>query len=134
MPIAELGLIQGKTEPAITEYRARTPRDRSIFAASRGRLGAGGAVGGQQWGQLLDYHLPVPPTALPCCGHLSRESKVWTLSRGTKGQAQKGHVVLRLESSGAQPAMISSSYTSESQARHKEQLDSRIYRHGDDSG
>lgn len=37
-------------------------------------------------------------------------------------------MVLRLESSGAQPAMISSSYTSESQARHREQLDSRICR------
>lgn len=35
-------------------------------------------------------------------------------------------MVLRLESSGAQPAMISSSYTSESQAWHKEQLESRI--------
>lgn len=34
--------------------------------------------------------------------------------------------MLRLESSGAQPAMISSSYTSESQALHKEQLESRI--------
>lgn len=64
-------------------------------------------------------------------GTLGRESRVWTLSRGTKGQAQKGQVVLRLESSGAQPAMISSSYTSESQARHREQLDSRISREGD---
>lgn len=63
-------------------------------------------------------------------GALGRESRVWTLSRGTKGQAQKGQMVLRLESSGAQPAMISSSYTSESQARQEEQLDSRISRDG----
>lgn len=67
------------------------------------------------------------PQFLPDSAHLGRESRVWTLSRGTNGQAQKGQVVLRLESSGAQPAMMSSSYTSESQARHKEQLDSRIY-------
>ena len=71
------------------------------------------------------------PQHSPCFGHLGRESKVWTLSRGTKGQVQKGQVVLRLESSGAQPAMISSSYTRESQARHKEQLDSRICRQED---
>lgn len=47
VPIAELGLIQGKTEPAVTEHRARTPRNRSIFATagtSRGRVGAGGTV------------------------------------------------------------------------------------------
>lgn len=31
-----------------------------------------------------------------------------------------------MESSGAQPAMISSSYTRESQALHREQLDRRI--------
>ena len=66
------------------------------------------------------------PQPLPGFGHLGRESRVWTLSRGTKGQVQNGQVVLRLESSGAQPAMISSSYTRESQARHSEQLDSRI--------
>lgn len=36
-------------------------------------------------------------------------------------------MVLRLESSGAQPAIISSSYTSESQARHREQLDSNTW-------
>lgn len=71
------------------------------------------------------------PKHLPCFGHLGRESTVWTLSRGTKGQAQKGQVVLRLESSGAQPAIISSSYTSESHALHREQLDSRIWRQED---
>lgn len=71
------------------------------------------------------------PQRFFCFGHLGRESRVWTLSRGTKEEAQKGQVVLRLESSGAHPAMISSSYTRESQARHKEQLDSRICGQGD---
>lgn len=132
VPIAELGLFQGKAEPAVTEHRAWAPRDRSVSAAtgiSKGRLGAGDTVGGQQEGSALGPPLPCPThSTWPIWGHLGRESRVWTLSRGTKGQAQKGQVVLRLESSGAQPAMISSSYTSESQARHREQLDSRICR------
>lgn len=136
MPIAELGFIQGKAEPPVTEHRARPPRDRVIFAAtgtSRGRLRARGTAGGQQEGSALGA--PSDRLSLPqpfsCLGHLGRESRVWTLSRGTKGEAQKGQVVLRFESSGAQPAMISSSYTRESQARHKEQLDSRICGQGD---
>lgn len=36
---------------------------------------------------------------------------------------QKGQLVLRLESSAVQPAIISSSYTRPSQERHWEQLD-----------
>lgn len=66
VPIAELGLIQGKTEPAVTEHGAWAPRDRSIFAAtgtSRGRLGAGGTAGRYRRVQHLDLHLPVPPKA-----------------------------------------------------------------------
>lgn len=62
VPVAELGLIQGKAEPAVTEHRAWSPWDRSIFAAagtSRGRLGAGGTAGGQQEGSALG---PPPPS------------------------------------------------------------------------
>lgn len=44
--------------------------------------------------------------------------------KGTKGQVQKGQVVLRLESSELQPAMTSSSYTNKLQAWHWEQLES----------
>lgn len=47
------------------------------------------------------------------------------LRKGTKGRAQKEQVVLRLESSELQPAITSSSYTSELQAWHREQLESR---------
>lgn len=135
MPIAELGLIQGKAQPSVTEHRARTPRGRSIFAAtgtSKGRLWTRCTAGNVRERQLSWSTICLSlPQHLPCSRHLGRESRVWTLSRGTKGQAQKGQVVLRLESSGAQPAMISSSYTRESQAWHKEQLDIRICRQGD---
>lgn len=47
VPIAELGLIQGEAQPAVTEHRAWAPGDRSVSAATgRGRLGAGGPVEG----------------------------------------------------------------------------------------
>lgn len=51
--------------------------------------------------------------------------KSWnsTCRRGRKAVRQKGQLVLRLESSAVQPAMISSSYTRLSQERHWEQLD-----------
>lgn len=102
-----------------------------LLAPAGAGLGLG-ALWGNNGGQPLNLCLPVSTLKhWPCFGHLGRESRVWTLSRGTKGQAQKGQMVLRLESSGAQPAMISSSYTSESQARQEEQLDSRICRQED---
>ena len=52
-------------------------------------------------------------------------SLMCTLRNGTKGVPQKGQVLLRLESSAVQPAMISSSYTRLSQVLHSEQLDIR---------
>lgn len=51
------------------------------------------------------------------------------LRKGTKARSQKGQVVLRLESSEVQPAITSSSYTSEPQPWHREQLDSSTWRH-----
>jgi len=50
-------------------------------------------------------------------------SRISAFSSGTNGAEQNGQVVLRLESSDDQPAMISSSYTRELQLRHSEQLD-----------
>lgn len=61
VPVAELGLIQSKAEPAVTEHRPRTPRDRSIFAATGiSRLGAGDTAGGQQQGSALGPSPPYP--------------------------------------------------------------------------
>lgn len=47
------------------------------------------------------------------------------LKKGRNKLPQKGHVVLRFESSAVQPAMISSSWTKQSQVRHREQLEIR---------
>ena len=52
------------------------------------------------------------------------KSWISMLRNGTKARPQNGHVVLRLESSELQPAITSSSYTSEPQPWHREQLDS----------
>lgn len=63
VPVAELGLIQGQAEPAVTEHRAWSTRDRGIFAATgtgRGRLGAGGTVKRQQEGSALGAPPPCP--------------------------------------------------------------------------
>lgn len=49
--IAELGFIQGKAEPPVTEHRAGTPRDRGVLTAtgtSKGRLWAKGTAGKQR--------------------------------------------------------------------------------------
>lgn len=50
-------------------------------------------------------------------------SQISALSSGTKVAEQNGQLELRLESSDVQPAMISSSYTSELQLRQRVQLD-----------
>lgn len=50
-------------------------------------------------------------------------SLISTLRKGRKGFPQKGQVVLRLESSAVQPAMISSSYTRQSHVLQREQLE-----------
>ena len=68
-----------------------------------GKVGVGGDVG---------PHLLMGP-----------RSQISALSRGTKVDRQKGQLEFRLESSDVQPAMISSSYTRQSQLRHREQLD-----------
>lgn len=65
-----------------------------------------------QW-QIITY-LPGPRRSLIS---MFREGKNWF--------PQKGHVVLRLESSAVQPAMISSSCTRQSQVWHREQLEMR---------
>lgn len=50
-------------------------------------------------------------------------SLISTFRKGRKGFPQKGQVVFRLESSAVQPAMISSSYTRQSQVLQREQLE-----------
>lgn len=52
-----------------------------------------------------------------------RMSLISTLRNGRNGFPQKGQVVFRLESSAVQPAMISSSYTRQSQVLQREQLE-----------
>lgn len=54
-----------------------------------------------------------------------RRSLISMLKKGRNKLPQKGHVVLRFESSAVQPAMISSSWTKQSQVRHREQLEMR---------
>lgn len=54
-----------------------------------------------------------------------RRSRISMFRKGKKNFPQKGHVVLRFESSAVQPAMISSSCTKQSQVRHREQLEMR---------
>lgn len=55
-------------------------------------------------------------------------SLISTLRNGRKGFPQKGQVVFRLESSAVQPAMISSSYTRQSQVLQREQLEISSWR------
>lgn len=54
-----------------------------------------------------------------------RRSRISTFRKGRKRLPQKGQVVLRLESSAVQPAMISSSCTRQSHVLHREQLEMR---------
>lgn len=53
------------------------------------------------------------------------KSLISTFRKGKKRLPQNGHVVLRFESSAVQPAMISSSWTRQSQVLHREQLEMR---------
>lgn len=55
------------------------------------------------------------------------KSLISIFRKGKKRLPQNGHVVLRFESSAVQPAMISSSWTRQSQVLHLEQLEMRTY-------
>lgn len=54
-------------------------------------------------------------------------SLISTLRKGKKAVPQNGQVLLRLESFAIHPAMISSSYTRQSQVLQSEQLDISTY-------
>lgn len=55
-------------------------------------------------------------------------SLISTFRKGRNAVPQNGHVLLRLESSAVQPAMISSSYTRHSHVLQSEQLDISTYK------
>ena len=55
------------------------------------------------------------------------KSLISIFRKGKKRLPQNGQVVLRFESSAVQPAMISSSWTRQSQVLHREQLEIRTY-------
>lgn len=93
VPVAELGLIQGKAQPPVTEHRARTPRGRSIFAAtgtSKGRLWTRCAAGNSRECQLSEHHLPIPPTTLALLQAPGSKIKSLDTEQGHKGTGAEG--------------------------------------------
>lgn len=92
MPVTELGLIQGKAQPPVTEHRARAPRGRSIFAAtgtSEGRLWTRCAVG-TAGVSALGTPSPIPPTTLALLQAPGSRIKSLDTEQGHKGTGAEG--------------------------------------------